>query len=74
MTVPNSDAADETPVGGGSVVTGVLPAMPDAGHDADASLPCGTGVCGTIAMPAADSSDVGIVGLFPNPDSGTTDQ
>jgi len=74
VAAPSSDAGDETPVGGGSIVTGVLPAMPqDAGHDADAALPCGIGVCGSIGVPAADATDVGIVGLFPNPDSGTGD-
>jgi hypothetical protein len=72
--VVSADGGDETPVGGGSIVTGVLPAMPqDAGHDADAALPCGIGFCGTIAQPAADATDVGVVGLVVHPDGGTTD-
>jgi hypothetical protein len=65
-----SDSGDEGVVGGGSVAV-----PPDAGGDGDAHLPCGTGVCGSIAMPAADGGDAGEAsvvggGITVSPDSG----
>ena len=41
-------------------------AIPDSGSDADAALACGTGVCGTIAMPTDAAPD--------GPSDGSPDQ
>jgi hypothetical protein len=82
---PYNEAGDEMPVGGGSVSHGLVGMPPDASndHDADAALPCGIGVCGSIAQPAADAGDgssdaeaaeVGFPGLVIHPESGTADQ
>jgi hypothetical protein len=74
VTINYPEAGDEMPV-----VAGSVPLPLDAGHDADAELPCGIGVCGSIGQPAADGSsdaevaEVGFPGLVVHPESGTGD-
>ena len=47
------DAPDDGPPTSYADALGLFDVLParDAGEDADAKLPCGTGVCGTIVMP-----------------------
>jgi hypothetical protein len=47
------DAPDDGPTNSYADALGFFDVLPtrDAGEDADARLPCGTGVCGTIVMP-----------------------
>jgi hypothetical protein len=52
-----SEAGDEMTVGEGSILHGVVAYTPDGGNDADADLPCGIGFCGTMVQPSADAGD-----------------
>jgi hypothetical protein len=52
--MPPSDAAPDAtgdgPLDQDVFGAGLIDASQDAGEDADAKLPCGTGVCGSVVM------------------------
>jgi hypothetical protein len=56
---PPTDAADETELDASRIVTGLVANPPDA------TLPCGGGPCGSVALPP-DGGDAG--GLVPDAD------